>query len=171
MGDPENRGGGLSQGIGHLVADPFPQALVEASQGLVEQHDARLAGKSASQSHSTLLATGELVRVARVETAESEPFEVIAGECATLGPRASRDAKEHVGRDAQMREQGVVLKDQSHATLLRGHPGAVTRHEGLADRQPALGGFLEAGDAAKECRFAAAAGANQRDDLASSDGE
>ena len=82
-----------------------------------------------------------------------------------LGQFAQLEAEGDVVKDVQMGEKGVFLKDGVH-------PAAVGRHVGdvlVLKEDAALGGHLEAADDTQHGGFAAAGGAEQRDELTLAD--
>ncbi len=147
-----------------LVAHLDAQLEVQVGQRLVEQKEARLQHERAGDGHALLLAAGELGGVARPEARQVDEVQHLADPALDrrlvdlAQPQAEGDVVEH----REVGEQRVVLEDESDVAAMR----RPVVQSPAAQRDGALGQRLESRDAAKRRRLAAAAGAEEREELA-----
>src|SRR6266481_8538443 len=164
----------------HVVmqaAQPAAQFLanlgIQGAEGLVEQQQSGLDGKRPGKGHALALAAGELAGQAPGELVElhqlQQPPDAF-GDLRLRGPLGARldpEAEGDVFEDAQMAEQGIMLKDQADAPFAGTAIGRIL----AGDIQLARIGEFEPGDDAQQGCLAGARGAQQRHELARGDGE
>ncbi len=143
------------------------QLEVERRERLVEQQDARLVGEGAGEGDALLLTAGKLCRLAvlePVELHESEHLGDLRRDLRALAA-AHLETEGDVLRDRQMREDGIALEHGVDRPAERRQP-----IELLAMQQDRAGILrLETGDEAQHRGLAAAARAEQREELVRTD--
>ena len=101
----------------------------------IEQEHGRLPGKRPGKAHPLLLATGELIGQAVGQMTYAQPLEQTMRFDRSLGGgnilEPERELDGFKGRE--VRPEGMVLKDNAHATLLRCHGTARFGHHPAAD--------------------------------------
>ncbi len=145
----------------------FPQFLVESAERLVQEQHLGIARKCPGERHALALATRELMRLAvrqRLQLHEREhllqaPRQRIL--CKTLTLQAEGD----VSRDRQMRKERVALEHHVHWPEMRRNSGHILPIDG----DGAAVGRLEARDHPHQRGLAAARGAKQRKEFATTD--
>ena len=160
--------------LADLAAHAFAQLRgVEVRERLVEQKDPRLAHQRPRQRDALLLAAGELGRGALCglrEADEIERLHGLFGDVLLVVVRSAADGERerNVLKDRHVRPNRVRLEDHSYRTFVRGHedPLFVGEDETVVDLDLARGRTLQACDHAQGCRLAAAAWAEQREQLA-----
>jgi hypothetical protein len=163
VGDQQDGHAGRAQQGGELGAHLAAQQRVDGVPGLVEEDELGLGRQRAGERDALLLSAAELRGVAAGQVAEADEVERLAGALGATRPRESEaDVAEHV----EVREQRVVLEDHADAAALRRDEG-LRPGDGLpVDGDRARVGALEAGDQ-PQCRgLAAAAGPQERHELA-----
>ena len=143
----------------HLAA----QLQIQGAQGLVQQEDFRPVDKGSGNGHPLLLPAGKLRGLAALVALQLHQLQHLLHffPYLRLGPLADFQGIANVLLHAHVGEQGVVLKHRVHVPLVGlgvGHVLALQQH-------PALVGVLQPGDDAQGGGFAAARGAQQRDEL------
>src|SRR5579884_3741315 len=106
----------LPQQLRELVPDLRLRVRIERRQRLVEEKDVRLARERPRERDALPLAARQLLRTRRSEMPDPEPLE-------QRRHRPPAGAEGHVGADAQVWEQRVVLEDEPGAP-----PRAVSTH-------------------------------------------
>ncbi len=168
MGDHDGGDAGGLEHAAQLYAHLGAQLGVEVGQRLVEQQQLRLGGQRAGNRDALLLAAGELVRVALRVAAQVDQRQHLGHARGAALARPALQAEGHVLRDAHVRKQRIVLEHHADAALLGADPA--TAGDDLAgDLDLALVGAVEPGDQAQRGRLAAAAGADDQQDLAGRD--
>ena len=124
------------------------QGCVQVGQRLVEQEHRRLAHDGAADRHALALAARQLTRTRLPQMRDPEPVEQVARIA------AERDVLLH----GQVREERVVLEDESHRPLLRREPRPLFAAEPHAPRE-------EPCDRAQHGRLAGARGPGEGDGL------
>ena len=149
----------------HLVA----QHRVEVGQRLVEQQQPRLDDQRPGERHPLLLAAGELPRIALQHAAQLDHAQHRVDPLADLrlADAAHLQSEREVALDRQVREQRVVLEHHADVAALRRLAGDFLAIE----QDPSRIRIFEAGHAAQRGGLAAAARAEQRDELAFGGGE
>jgi hypothetical protein len=154
-----------------LSTNPFPHAQleVEGAEGLVEQQHGRAVDERAGERDALLLAAGELARLALRLGREADALELLADAAADLGARdaLALEPEGDVLLHREVGEERVALEDRVRRPLERRQPGDVD----AVDEDAPLGRLLEAGDHPQRRRLAAAARAEQREELAAGDVE
>ncbi len=86
---------------------------IQRTEGLVHQQDFRLADQHLSEGHALLLATGELVRIAIPEGAQTNLREHLAGAGQSLGAGNAGDLKadRHIVLRRLPRHQRILLEE------------------------------------------------------------
>src|SRR5690606_18422878 len=110
--------------------EPTPQLLahpgIQRPERLVQEEDPRLHRKGPRERDPLPLSAGELMRVAGSETVELHQGEKLMdptldlGVGGSRGPRTDPEPEGDVLEDRHVPEEGVVLKDESHAALPHG---------------------------------------------------
>ena len=167
VGDEHARGAGAAQGGGRRVAHGRAQPVVEVAERLVEQHDRRPRGQRAGEGHPLLLPAGQLVGVAATVVGQVDELEQLGDARGAVTP--ARHPEGDVVGDPQVGEQRRVLEDDPDAAVLRGHPRAAARDDPAADEHLPGVGLEQARGEHQQRRLAAAAGADERDELAVGD--
>ncbi len=164
--DEQGGGAGALEDVAQIEREPLAQVGVEVREGLVEQQDRRRRRQRARERDALLLAARELVRIARARSRQPDQLEHLAHAPLAFGRRAAAQAEADVGRDVEMREQGVVLEHDAHAAPLGLGPLLRRRDALRVDVHAAFVGPHEPGDRAQRRRLAAAGRAEQAADLA-----
>ena len=167
MGDQDGGDAGVVEHLAHRPAGGHAQAGVQGGERLVQQHQLRLAGEGAGQGHPLLLPAGELVRAplghGGVQGDHLQQFGHPGLHAAVpAGELAGVEAEGDVLPDAQVREQGAVLRHVAHVALVRGHPDAVAGHLGAVERDAAGVRVLKPGDQPQQRGLAGAGRAHDR---------
>ncbi len=116
VGDEQGGGAGRTEDVDDLIADPCPQVGVEAGERFVEQQERRLEGEGTSEGDALPFAAGEFVRVALVVAGEADELQHLGG---ASGPGLRvPDAESDVAGHGEVREQGVILEDETDPSLL-----------------------------------------------------
>ena len=139
------------------------QLGVERAQRLVEQQHLRAQHQRAGQRDALLLATRELVRLARLVPVEPHQLQRLGDAALGLGLRAVEEAQteRNVVRNRLVREQRVALEHGVDRPLLGRH----TAHVGAVDAHRAVLDLLEAADQSQGGGLAATGRAEQREEL------
>jgi hypothetical protein len=119
---------------------------------------------NARQGHALLLAARELVGVAGCELAQLHQLQHFLHTLVNFGLGLARHAQAitHVAGGGHVRKQGVALEHHAHVAPVRGHVGKIIAlHGDLAGAR-----LFKAGHDAQHGGLAAAAGSQQRDELA-----
>src|SRR6185369_6002000 len=141
---------------------------VEVAERLIEQQEARRGDDRTRQRHALLLSAAELGSIAAREGFEIDLAKRLAdlgidrGTGLAAGPKPVGDVLEY----AHMRPDGVRLEHHVDPAPLRRDIAAVGGDHFGPDANGAVRRRLEAGDAAQSRRLAAAAGAEQGNELA-----
>ena len=122
----------------------------------------------ACERDALLLAARELVREAVRVLRQADEAEQLRNALAAL---AAADAEADVLLDAQVREERVLLEDHPDPARVRRDEDARPEDGAVLDRDLAGVGALEARDESEQRRLAAAARAEQGDELAALDAE
>src|SRR5471032_280071 len=121
MGDIHHRDAQALMQVLDLHLHVFAQLLVQCTQRLVHQDQLRLEHQCTRQSHTLLLAAGQLRRVAMGEGVQLHhaqyPFDPLAD--LALVQTAHRQRKAQVFRHGHVREQGVILEHHADIPLVR----------------------------------------------------
>ena len=147
-----------------LRAGPFAEGRIEVGEGLVEEEEGWFDRQCPSQCDTLLLTAGKLLhppvhvadKVNAGERRVDEPSEL--ARLRAPGLESERDVLEH----GKVWEERVALEDHPEAAFL----GRPSGHVRSPEEYPAGVRRLEAGDQPKSRRFAAAAGPQQRHQLA-----
>ncbi|ESR71714.1 hypothetical protein T266_08105 [Pseudomonas aeruginosa VRFPA05] len=169
MGDEHRGQPQLLLDAADLFAQVLADARVEGRQRLVEQQQARARHQRAGQRHALALAAGELVRVACGVLAQFHQFDGFGDPLLQFRRRhlLHAQAEGDVLLHGHVGEQRVALEHHGDPALLRRQ-----RHHILAVDEDAPAVDLgQPGDAAQQGGLAAAAGAEQGDELAAGGGE
>ena len=112
VGDEHGRCAGCLQCCGHIVTELDAQIVIEAGEGLVEQHERRRWRKRSGERHSLAFAAGELVREAITEAGEIDELEELIDTGLTfVGAEIAQPEADVVG-DGEVREERVLLEHQ-----------------------------------------------------------
>ena len=165
VGDEDGSDAGTSLQCLNLESHLHPQPGIEVAQRLVEQHHFRLINKSPSECNPLLLTAGEFRGRPIFQAVEADNLQHIGYPALDFisGPALYRERIGDVLRHGHVWPDRIGLKDHADGTFVRRNVNALTEGEdGLAaDGNPASIRPLQAGDAAKRCRFAASAGAQE----------
>ena len=163
--------GHVEEGDANLVVDPveldqhpLSQLEVERGERLVEQQHFRLVDESARDRHPLLLAAADLARLLARLVLELRQGQHARDLLVDPRSRPARDtrAESDVLAHAEVREERVALEDRVHAAPVRRQRRDLDAVE--EDATPV--GPLETGEHAQQRRLAAAARAEQREELA-----
>ena len=147
----------------------FAQLLVERGQRLVEQQHLRPPRQRARQRHALPLAAGQLIGLALLQPVELDQRHHLGDAGVDLRARhaGALQAERDVVAHGEMRKQRVVLEHHVDRPLVRRHLRDVL----AVEQDAALIRRLEAGQHAQQRGLAAAARAQQREELAGADVE
>jgi hypothetical protein len=158
-----------------LVAHPVAQPGVQVAQRLVQQQHLRFAHQRPGQRDPLLLSAGEHRRRAGGEVRESDPVQrrqrpfarLRLGGARMLGPQREH----HVLQHGHVRPDRVGLEDDADGAMVGAEEDALAGggHHGAVDGDLAAVRALQAGDEPQGRGLAAAAGAEQGDQLALGD--
>jgi hypothetical protein len=132
---------------------------VERAEWFVEQQHGRAADQRPRQGRALSHAARQLARPAIGELRQANPFQRLLDAGVLLGFGQVADAERHVPADRQPRHQARFLEDEPDF-LAWAADGFAVQHDG------ARRGRFQTGDQAKQRAFAAAAAADDADDLA-----
>ncbi len=165
VGNKDGSGARGAQDAAHLGADAHTQAGVKVGERLVEQHQIGFGSEGAGEGDALLLAAAEFVGQAAFEAAEAHHGghlrHALVG-VTGIAVEAEGDVLAHV----EVREEGVLLEDHADAAALGRQMEATAGDAHAADFDAAAVERFEAGDQAQERGLAAAAGAEQGEQLA-----
>ncbi|MEI2706528.1 MAG: hypothetical protein V9E89_15040 [Ilumatobacteraceae bacterium] len=149
----------------HLLA----QLEIQRPERLVEQQHLGVVHQRPGQGDTLALPAAQLRGLAVAEPAEAHDVEHLGGAPAALGPGHSLDPQPvlHVALHRHVREQGVVLEHRVHVAVVGRHTGHVLSLQ----QHGAGGGQFEAGDHPQHRGLAASGWAEQREELALTDGD
>ncbi|MNT10347.1 hypothetical protein D3C72_1451730 [compost metagenome] len=141
-----------------------PQLGVQVGQGLVQQKHLGFDGQRTRNRHALLLAARQLARIAVAQFGHAHHVQHAAylRVALGLGHLVHFQPEGHVLGHRHVRKQRIALEHHAGVALVNRQPG----HVGVADKDAAGRGGDEAGDHAQGRRLAAAAGAQERDQLA-----
>ena len=164
VGDVGDREAELALKPLDLVAHEHPEVGVEIRQRLVEEEHAGPHAQRAGQRDALLLAAGQLIRAAIPEPFQAHDAQEVLHARGDLAARAAPDAERipHVAGHRQVREERVALEDHRGGPPIRRIP----RHVLPVEPDPAGVRADEPAGHAQEGRLAAAARADERDQLA-----
>ena len=144
---------------------------VDVGEGLVEQQRARPRGKRARQCNALLLAAGERVRVSLGQGGQSHRLQVRVRDPPPFAGRQRAQPEGDVFARRQVREQHMVLKNQTHGALFRWRAPA-RRAERLAVQANGAGLHrLQTGRQAQQRRLAGTGRPKQTGDFPRRGGE
>ena len=166
MRDQDRGGAPRLEDAADVGTERAAQSGVERVEGLVEQHEVGIGSEGAGERHPLLLAAGELVRRAGLETRQADEVEHRAH---PRGPPGTGEAEPDVVRHRQMREQRPLLWHEGDAAPVRREHGAGVDEAPPIERDGTRLRALETGDEAQQRGLAAARGAEQREDRAARD--
>jgi hypothetical protein len=183
-GDPIGEGQGLGLIVGdehrtepepgvelvQLRPDEIPQAGVEVAQRFVEQHDVGPGDESTGEGDPLLLPTAELRRVPIEQLRAVDQLGGLLDPVLGVGtPELARLQRvADVLAHGHVRPQGVGLEHHADVPLVRAEVELLRRveHVAVAEGDAPLVGCLQAGHAAQRGGLAAAARAEQDEELA-----
>ena len=163
VGHVDERDPDVALDLLQLYLQALAQLQVERAEGLVQQQDLGQVDQRPGQRHALLLAARELGGPPVGLAGQPDALELLVhaplglGLVHLLAPEAEGD----VVRDAQVGEQRVALEDGVGRPPVRRQPDDV----GAVDQHLALGRLLESGDHPQRGRLAAAARAQQGEEL------
>ena len=168
MGDNDHRhtlGGKLL----HDLQDFTDHFRVQRTGRLVKQHDIRVHGQGAGNSHALLLAAGQLRRVGFGLVGQTHAVQQVQGLLLGFTLRGLfqlHRGQRHVAHDVEVIEQVEVL--EHHADILAHFVqiGFLVGQVVAIHNDCAAGDFFQAVQAAQKSRLAAAGGAEDDNDLA-----
>ena len=169
MGHHDEGDADLLLQLRQLEAHGLAQFGVERRERLVEQENLRLFHQGAGKRHALALAAGQLIGHARAEVAELHEVERLLHAPVPLGLRHAVDLETigDVVGDRHMRKHGIRLEHHVHGAPV----GRNFAHVLAVNIDVALGRHFEAGQHAQQCRFAAAGGPEQGEELSRHDVE
>ena len=169
MGDEQGGGVEASLNGADLVTQMAANAGVECSQRFIKQQGLGVDGQRPRQRHALLLAAGKLADAPGGVFGETDGFQHLTGETQAFVFRhlAQLEAIGHVVNHVEVRKEGVLLED--HADIALMHRLAAKVFPVEQDGAAVVG--LQPGNELQECRFAGAAGADDRHQLAGFDAE
>ena len=142
-----------------------PHLGVDVGEGLVQQHQARLAHQGAGDGHPLLLAAGELMGIALPQPLQVDQrqrlFHLLLAAAAILPGQAEADVLGH----RQVRKESVILEDHADMAGLRRHTHAGGIEQGLSQPDLPLGQGQQTGHRLEQRGLATAAGPKQTDNL------
>ena len=154
----------LEQGA-DLEDQLHPHLGIDVGEGLIQQHQPRLAHQCPGDGHPLLLTTGELVRIAipqplQIDQRQRLVHLLLASTAIEFG-----QAKADIVGHRQVGKEGVILKDHADVARLGRHAGTRPVEQGIAEANRALCQRQQPGDGLQQRGFAAATGSQQADDL------
>ncbi len=168
-------GGKTQARLQHLELQPhlIAHLRVGIGQGLIEQHQPRLAHQSARERDALLLAAAQFRRRLVAHGGQADDVEHAVDTLLPHGPGYSMhlEGKPDIAADRHVRPDRIGLQHDSELALRRRQidPCRHVEHRTAGDRDQPLIGRLEAGDRAQDRGFAAAARPEQGERLARSD--
>ena len=140
--------------------------VIEGRQRFVEQQHLGIGHERSCQPDALPLAAGNLAGAAREQMADAKGLRDCRRPPPALAGREPRQAVFDVLRRRQVRKEREMLKDEADAALRRldVDAGACIENRPIADRDPAVLGLRQAGDAPEQRRLA-------RPGLAKDDGD
>ena len=155
--------------VADLAPQPGPDLCIQRRQRLVEEQQPGRGSERARERDSLLLPTRELGRVLGRVSGQVDEREQLVDAPPDGGPvhLLVHQTEADVGRDGQVREQGVGLEDDSEVALRGRQPGDVP--PGGPDAAVAL--CLQSRDAPEQRRLSASGRTQEADELAPRDGE
>ena len=147
-----------------LDLEALAELGVEGAERLVQQEDLGVQDQGPGERDALLLAAGKLVRAPLRELRHLDELEGLAHAFGRLlfGGLLVLEPEGDVLLHREVREERVVLEDRVDVALV----GRGLGHVDLVEEDLALGRALEARDHAQGGRFAAARGAEEREELA-----
>src|SRR5262245_49777488 len=144
-----------------------PQVSVQCGERLIQQQDPGADDQGAGERDALLLTTGELTRLAVLQSLKLDERERIGNSTRDLGlgNPAHPEAVAHIRRHAHVREQRVVLEHDADLAPI----GRKIGNAPAVDRDLAAVGHQEAGDEVEERGLAAARRSEQGHQLAAAD--
>ena len=124
VGDHERRAALAHENGAHLACQVLSQALVQAREGLVQEHQRGLRRKRPGQRHALLLPSRELVRKARTRARHVHEGQKCLHPVGPLRGRQVRQPEGHVVGHIEMGKKGEILKHHAHAPALGRHHAA-----------------------------------------------
>ena len=158
----EQRGGGHPLvDAQELEVQALARELVDGGERLVEQQHVHAHHQEAGERHALLHAAGEVARIGVLEAAQPDEVEQLVGLAlgALVELLAELGGKQRVLERGLPGQQRRALEHQRHVLARRGHRAAVDGNCSRAERD-------QAGDQPQHRRLAAAAGTDDRDELA-----
>ena len=149
--------------LGQRGAHRHAELRVEVGERLVHEERLGLPRDRAAHGYALSLAAGELRRPSLEHglQAEQRGHLVDAPADLLLGRSAHLEAVPEVLPDRHVRVERVILEDHRDVSVA----WREVRHVAPADRDDAVGHFLQAGDHSQQGRLAAARGADEHDEL------
>ena len=147
-----------------LLTHDEPEVRIEIGEGLVEEQNLRFEAESPGKGDTLLLAAGEFVDHPVTEGSQFDHVEEFLdprGDL-VLGPLVDLQTVTDVFRHGHVGEEGVVLETDPGVPEIR---GKVVDPLAVEDDVPRTD-VGESADQTQECRFAASAGAHERDQFA-----
>ena len=163
MGHVDRRDPEVLLDAADLLPHGHAQLGVQIGQGLVHEQDLRRDHERPGECNALLLAARELAREPLFEPVKAHAPDDIPDARIHLpvGNLADPEPVGDVLPDVEVGEERVVLEDHPRLAPVRGN----VVHEPLAEVHLPLVGRVEAGDDAQQCRLAAAAGAQEREEV------
>jgi hypothetical protein len=143
--------------LSELTAHSASCVGVEGRERLVEQEHLGVSSKSSRERDSLLLPAGELAGPGPGEIGDAEAVHEVR-------PRAT--AEGHIALDGEMGEEGVLLKDVAHRTILGPAVAAAAEPDLAVDLDSPATGPSEPCQSTKHSRLARAGRPDERNGLA-----
>ncbi len=169
MGHQHGRDVLALEDLAHFQRQALAQIDVEIREGFVEQDQLRTRSQRARQCDTLLLAAREFMRIMVALSTQADGGQQFTHPDPALTAVKASQAESDVGRNRQVREQRVVLKNHADMPLLRWQAATGTADAAALHTNLAGGDVLKTGDTAQQRRLAAARGSQQAGNAAGFD--
>lgn len=114
----------------------FSEQTIERAEWLIEHEQSRRRRQCPGQRHPLGLTTGQLIDTTNAEVVEPHQLEQLVHSKVLPSPADALHAKPkgYVPSDAQVREQGVILKHETKIALMGRHPVEIAATQNNATR-------------------------------------
>ncbi len=119
VGHDEARDPKRNQQLAELAPERLPDDRVERGERLIEKEETRAAHEHPGEGDALLLSARERARASTFKTAELHHVQHLADAATPLSAGETTEPIGHIGANAQVREEGVVLEEETDSALLR----------------------------------------------------
>jgi hypothetical protein len=155
-----------AQYVLYLMPEHLAHGGVQVAERLVEQYRHRVRSESARKGDSLLLSSRQFVRIPAAEFFQLDEVENFVHPSISAVPIESPESECNIRSGRHVREERILLDNHTEASIFRGANVLPTGDLFFLDLDGATGWTFEAGYQPEQSCFAAAASAQDRDDLA-----